>query len=180
MPLVDECGNVNESIDGVLVPERVSNWAKLMVSNPWRSENYVELGEEYLNRSTYVGQSTGYKELIKFLTDHLDARDIPDLYPPNAGFSAANTPLTKENAFLLLDWIRKLKTKRVVIPWRFLECIKEGSWLKVTVNGRMPPSKSFLVGSSLGRILQFVLLLWTFHSLMRRSMGIGYMSIRRN
>ncbi|TKY68750.1 hypothetical protein E2542_SST05010 [Spatholobus suberectus] len=99
-------------------------------------------------------QTTDCTKLIKFLTDHLGASDIPDIYPPNAGFPSVNAPLTKDNAFLLLDWIRKLKYRGVSIPERFLKCIKEGSWLKVTVNGWMPPSKSFLIGSSLGRILQ--------------------------
>ncbi|KAL9303441.1 hypothetical protein ACSQ67_020704 [Phaseolus vulgaris] len=154
MPIVDKYGNVNTSREKVLLPARVSNWAKLMVSNPWVNQNYVELREVYLNRSTYAGQSTDYQKLIKFMTDHLGASDIPDLYPPNAGFSAADTRLTKENAFLLLHWIKNLNSKSDGIPQRFLECIKNGSWLKVTVNGWMPPSKSFFIESSLGRILE--------------------------
>ncbi|RDX71797.1 hypothetical protein CR513_48797, partial [Mucuna pruriens] len=40
------------------------------------------------------------------------------------------------------------------LPEKFLKCIKEGSWLKVTVNGYRPPSESFLISSSLGSILQ--------------------------
>ncbi|ESW06248.1 hypothetical protein PHAVU_010G031600 [Phaseolus vulgaris] len=154
MPIVDKYGNVNESRNKVLVPARVSNWAKLMVSNPWVNQNYVEMGEVYLNRSTYAGQSTDHQKLIEFMTDHLGASDIPDLYPPNAGFSAADTRLTKENAFLFLRWIKNQNSKLGGIPQRFLECIKNGSWLKVTVNGWMPPSKSFLIESSLGKTLE--------------------------
>ncbi|TKY68745.1 hypothetical protein E2542_SST05005 [Spatholobus suberectus] len=154
MPLVDNYGYVNKSRRGFLVPANVSKWANLVVSNLWSNENYIELGKEYLHPSCYAGQSTDYQKLIKFLTDQLGASDIPDIYPPNAGFAALDTQLTKENAFLLLDWIQKLKYRGVSIPERFLKCVKEGRWLKVTVNGWMPPSKSFLIGSSLGRILQ--------------------------
>ncbi|XP_020203404.1 uncharacterized protein LOC109788952 [Cajanus cajan] len=154
MPLVDNYGHVTECRKGVLVPANVSKWADLIVSNPWRNENYVELGKEYLNPSHYAGQYTGSGKLIEFLKNHVEASDIPYIYPPNAGFSAVDTPLTKGNAFLLLDWIRNLKYRGVHLPERFLKCIKEGSWLKVTAIGWRPPSKSFLIGSSLGRILQ--------------------------
>ncbi|XP_058745298.1 uncharacterized protein LOC131618047 [Vicia villosa] len=154
MPLVDSYGAVTEIGKGVLVPANVSKWADLIVSNPWRNENYVELGKDYLNSSSYAGQYTDSGKLIDFLKTHVGASDIPHISPPNAGFSAVNTPLTKDNAFLLLEWIRKLKYKGVRLPERFLKCIKDGSWLKVTVNGYRPPSKSFLIRSPLGKILQ--------------------------
>lgn len=154
MPLVDNYGHVTACRKGVLVPANVSKWADLIVSNPWRREDYVELGKEYLQPLDCAGQYTGHGKLIEFLVNHVDASDIPNIYPPNAGFSAVETPLTKENALLLLNWIRKLKSRGVNLPERFLKCIKEGSWLKVTVNEWRPPSKSFLIGSSLGRILQ--------------------------
>jgi sacsin len=136
------------------VPANVSKWADLIVSNPWRHESYVELGKEYLNSSSYAGQSTSSGKLIDFLKTHVGASDIPNISPPNAGFSAVDTPLTKDNAFLLLDWIRNLKYKGKHLPDRFLECIKDGSWLKVTVNGYRPPSKTFFINSPLGEILQ--------------------------
>ncbi|KAK2406054.1 ATP/DNA binding protein [Trifolium repens] len=154
MPLVDNYGCVTVSRKGVLVPANVSKWADLIVTNPWRHENYVELGKEYLNSSSYAGQSTSSGMLINFLKLHVGASDIPNISPPNAGFSAVDTPLTKDNAFLLLDWIRNLKYKGVHLPERFLKSIKDGSWLKVTVNGYRPPSKSFLIRSPLGKILQ--------------------------
>ncbi|XP_061376034.1 uncharacterized protein LOC133318104 [Gastrolobium bilobum] len=154
MPLVDNYGCVTQSRKGVLVPANVSKWADLIVSNPWRNEDYVELGKEYLTSGYYAGQYTGSGQLIKFLQTYAEASDIPHISPPNAGFSAVDTPLTKDNAFLLLDWIRNLKSRGVRLPERFLKCIKEGSWLKVTANGWRPPSKSFLIRSSLGRILQ--------------------------
>jgi sacsin len=154
LPLVDNYGCVTQRRNGVLVPANVSKWADLIVSNPWRNENYVELGNDYKNSSSYAGQFTGPGRLINFLTTHVGASDIPYISPPNAGFSAVDTPLTKDNAFLLLDWIRNLKCKGVKLPERFLKCIKDGSWLKVTINGYRPPSKSFLIRSPLGKILQ--------------------------
>ncbi|WJX32086.1 hypothetical protein P8452_20455 [Trifolium repens] len=155
MPLVDNYGHITKSRKVVLLPANVSKWAGLIVSNPWRNEGYVELGKAYLNASSYAGQNTSSRMLIDFLKNHVRASDIPDISPPNAGFSAADTPLTKDNAYLLLDWIQNLKYRGVILPQRFLECIKKGNWLKVTCsNGYMPPSKSFLIGSSLGKILQ--------------------------
>ncbi|KAF7834061.1 ATP/DNA-binding protein [Senna tora] len=153
MPLIDNYGGVAACRVGVLMPANVSKWADLIVSNPWRAEGYVELSEDYLHSRQYAGQSSRDKELLNFLKTRVGASDIPDISPPNAGFSAVNTPLTKENAFLLLEWIRKLKYKGV-LPGRFLKSIREGSWLKVTVNGYRSPSQSFLIGSSLGSLLQ--------------------------
>ncbi|XP_058745312.1 uncharacterized protein LOC131618061 [Vicia villosa] len=151
MPLVDNYGQINKKRGVVLLPANVSKWAHLIVSNPWRNENYVELGKSYLNTSSYAGHCTDSEMFIGFLRTYVKASDIPNLSPPNAGFSAADTPLTSDNAFLLLDWIRNINHS--VLPVRFLECIKKGSWLKVRSNGYKPPSKSFLIGSSLGTLL---------------------------
>jgi len=154
MPLVDNYGSITKTRRGVLVPANVSKWARLTVSsNPWKSENYVELGKAYLNASSYAGQYTDSEKLIDFLKTHVRASDIPYISPPNAVISAADTPLTKDSAFLLLDWIQKPKYRGVNLPETFLKCLKEGSWLKVT-RGYNPPSKSFLIGSSLGKLLQ--------------------------
>ncbi|XP_045787926.1 uncharacterized protein LOC123883230 [Trifolium pratense] len=154
MPLVDNYGRTTTSRNGVLLPANVSKWAGLIVSNPWRNENYVELGKAYLNPISYAGQHTDSGKLINFLKNHVKASDIPYISPPNAGFSAADTPLTKDNAFLLLDWIRNMNRRGVDLPEIFLECIKGGRWLKVAGNGYMSPSKSFLIGAKLGKLLQ--------------------------
>jgi len=69
MPLLDNFGCVRKLRKGVLMLASVSKWASFIVSNPWRSEDYVELGKEYLHPSCYAGQSTDYEKLIKFLTD---------------------------------------------------------------------------------------------------------------
>ncbi|XP_028766278.1 uncharacterized protein LOC114724136 [Neltuma alba] len=153
LPLIDNYGRVSTCRQGVLVPAKGSKWADLIVSNPWRDEGYVELKEDYLHSRFYASQYTKQNELMGFLGARVGACDIPHIYPPNAGFSSVNNPLTKENAFLLLGWIRNLKY-RGILPERFLKSIKEGSWLKVTINGYRPPSKSFLVDSTLGNLLQ--------------------------
>ncbi|KAG6672488.1 hypothetical protein I3842_16G059700 [Carya illinoinensis] len=157
MPLVNNYGNLIRQRKGVLVPANQSKWAGLIGSNPWRGESYVELGEEYLRPRSFAGESCSREKLLEFLKTHVAASDIPDLSPPNVAIPAVSAPLTKQNAFLLLDWIQNLKCRRTQIPDKFLVSIKEGSWLKITTNGCSgcrPPSQSFMLTSSLGNILQ--------------------------
>ncbi|KAJ0010297.1 hypothetical protein Pint_34765 [Pistacia integerrima] len=127
MPLVDNYGNVSTKRKGVLVPANGSNWVNLIGSNPWRQQSYIELGEDYLRPYCYAGQSTHGKQFLEFLKSNVGACDIPDISPPDAGIPAVYSPLTKQNAFLLLDWIKNLKNN---IPQKLLTCIKEGGWLK--------------------------------------------------
>ncbi|KAK9928973.1 hypothetical protein M0R45_026084 [Rubus argutus] len=151
MPLVDSYGNIIKSRTGVVVPATGSKWAGLTDSNLWRTEGYVELGEHYMNSGNFAGKFTPQKKLLEFLVDHAAALDVPHISAPNNGISSVSAPLTKQNAILLLDWIRQLKYTGVSIPQKFLTCIKEGSWLKVTLNGYAgyrPPSQSFLLSSS--------------------------------
>ncbi|GAV87289.1 LOW QUALITY PROTEIN: hypothetical protein CFOL_v3_30715, partial [Cephalotus follicularis] len=157
MPLVDNYGYVSTTREGVLVPAKGSNWSQLMLSNPWRREGYIELSEDYLRPGTFAGVSTTGAQLIEFLKSHLRVSDIPYITPPNDGIPAVSAPLTRENAFLLLEWISNLKSNRIGIPAKFLACIKEGSWLKINMNGSSgcrPPSQSFMLSSSWGNILQ--------------------------
>ncbi|KAA8519136.1 hypothetical protein F0562_013391 [Nyssa sinensis] len=157
MPLVDNYGCVTKKRKGVLVPANGSKWVGLIGSNSWRDEGYVELGEDYLTAGNFAGVSTPAKQLIMFLRSHLEASDVPDLSPPNAVIPTMSAPLTKQNTFLLLDWIRNLKQKRSHMPGNFLNCIKEGRWLKISLNGSpgyRPPSQSFLPSSSWGHLLQ--------------------------
>ncbi|XP_034926007.1 uncharacterized protein [Populus alba] len=151
MPLVDSYGRVIKARNAVLVPANESKWVQLIGSNPWSGESYVELGEDYLQPACFAGTSTSGKQLMNFLKIYVKASDIPHISPPNAGIPTASTPLTKQNAFLLLDWIRELKWRGNHIPARFMACIQEGSWLKITMNGSpgyKPPSQSFLLASS--------------------------------
>ncbi|XP_057972588.1 uncharacterized protein LOC131160730 [Malania oleifera] len=157
MPLVDNYGCIATRRNGVLVPANGSQWVELIGSNPWRDEGYLELGEDYLHSSKFAGVCTAGKEMIKFLKKHVAASDIPNLTPPDAVIPSVSTPLTKRNVFLLLDWIQNMRCKRIRLPNRFLKCIKEGSWLKVSLSGSpgyRPPSESFLLTSSWGNLLQ--------------------------
>nr|XP_020175786.1 uncharacterized protein LOC109761383 [Aegilops tauschii subsp. strangulata] len=67
--------------------------------------------------------------------------------------SAASSHLTVDNAILLLQWIRNLKSKGVQLPASFLASVKEGSWLKTSV-GYQPPAESFMSSSEWGNLLQ--------------------------
>ncbi|XVE56520.1 hypothetical protein DITRI_Ditri04bG0017200 [Diplodiscus trichospermus] len=158
MPLVDNYSNVTATTKGkILVPASGSKWASLIGSNPLKAEGYIELGEAYLHRGNFVGQITPAKKLLEFLGSHVAVSDIPSLSPPNAAIPAVSSPLTKENTFLLLDWIRNLKNRGTPIPEKFLTSIKVGNWLKVTINGSSgykPPAQSFYYSSSWGNILQ--------------------------
>ncbi|WCJ36321.1 DNA binding ATP binding [Euphorbia peplus] len=151
MPLVDNYGTVGTKRNAVLVPANGSKWVQLIGSNPWRREGYVELGEEYTRPASFAGQSTKGNELLGFLKTHLGASDIPRISPPNSGIPTVSAPLTKQNVFLLLDWIRNLRRVGSLIPEKFLNCIKDGSWLRTTLNGSSvyrPPSQSFLLNSN--------------------------------
>ena len=157
MPIVDNYGNLTAEWKGVLVPANGSKWVGLIGSNPWRGEGYVELGEDYLHPGRFAGEFTSGEQLLNFLKTYVAASDIPDIPPPNAVIPSVSAPLTSENVFLLLDWIRNLKLRGTFFPQKFLNCIKEGSWLKITVNGHSgyrPPSQSFFLSSSLGNIMQ--------------------------
>ncbi|XP_058226463.1 uncharacterized protein LOC131335221 [Rhododendron vialii] len=157
MPLVDNYGLVSTKRSGVLVPASGSKWVSLIGSNPWRGQGFVELGEDYLRSRKFASVHTPEKQLINFLKTHLSACDVPDISPPNAVIPTMSAPLTKQNTFLLLDWIRSLKWKRVHMPENFLTCIKKGQWMRVSLSGSpgyRSPSESFLTDSSWGHLLQ--------------------------
>nr|GLL31644.1 uncharacterized protein LOC109170777 [Ipomoea trifida] len=154
MPLVDDYGQVTTKGKGVVVPANGSKWVQLIGSNPWKSEGYIELGEDYLHSRSYADVSTKKEELLEFLRTYAGALDIPNLPPPDATLSSLSSPLTRENAFMLLDWIGNMRMK---MPARFLACIQNGSWLKVRLCGNpgyRPPSQSFFHSSSWGHHLQ--------------------------
>ncbi|KAH7865193.1 hypothetical protein Vadar_003388 [Vaccinium darrowii] len=105
----------------------------------------------------FASVHTPEKQLINFLKTYLSACDIPNISPPNAVVPTMSAPLTKQNTFLLLDWFRSLKSKRVPMPKKFLTCIKEGRWMRVSQSGSPDyrrPSESFLTDSSWGHLLQ--------------------------
>ncbi|XP_031105568.1 uncharacterized protein LOC116010347 [Ipomoea triloba] len=156
MALFDDYGRVATKRKRVVVPADGSKWVQLLgPSNPWKREGYIELGGEYLHAQRYAGVCTNKEELLDFLKTYAGVLDIPNLPPPDASLSSMASPLTRDNAFLLLGWIDKMKKKE--IPETFLKCIREGSWLRVHVCGNpgyRPPSQSFLPSSSWGDHLQ--------------------------
>ncbi|XP_040998428.1 uncharacterized protein LOC121244429 [Juglans microcarpa x Juglans regia] len=157
MPLVNKYGKLIRKRKRVLVPANRSKWAGLNGSNPWSGQSYVELGGEYLRPGSFAGESCSGEQLLEFLKTQVAASDIPHIDPPNVAIPAVSAPLTKQNAFLLLDWIQNLKCRRTQIPNKFLTSIKEGSWLKITTNGcsgYSPPCRSFMLTSSLGNFLE--------------------------
>lgn len=146
MPVVDKYGAVIKHNQKLLIPADGSKWAELFDSNPWENDGFVELGGDYISPVYFAGESITREQLTDFLRTHIGAFDIPDISPPNTEVSVVSSPLTVQNVILLLDWIRSLKTRRLSIPCKFLKCIKEGCWLRVTVNGSpgyRPPSESF-------------------------------------
>ena len=153
MPLVDSYGHVTTVRSGVLVPANGSKWVELIGYNTWNKKNYIELGEDYFHPACFAGTCKSGKQFMEFLSTHVKAADIPHISPPKAGIPTTSGPLTKQNAFLLLEWIRELQRKGISIPKKFLTCIKEGSWLKIKINdspGYRPPSESFLLASDGG------------------------------
>ncbi|KAF0894857.1 hypothetical protein E2562_004869 [Oryza meyeriana var. granulata] len=153
MPVIDNYGSVITARKRILVPAKGSKWVGLMGSNPWRNEKYVELSEDYKSTNCFAGQFTSEDQLMAFLKTQLQASDVPFIYPPNASFPTVSSPLTVDNAILLLQWIGNLKSKGVQLPARFLACIEHGSWLKTSV-GYKPPNESFLSSAEWGSLLQ--------------------------
>ncbi|VFQ62573.1 unnamed protein product [Cuscuta campestris] len=158
MPLVDDNKRVATQRGGVIVPANGAKWVQLTGSNLWKGEGYIELGEDYLHSRRYAGGVlTQKKDILEFLKSYAGAMDIPHLPLPNAVLYSMSSPLTKENAFLLLDWISYNRRNRIPIPGSFLSCVKNGSWLRVRLcgsTGNRPPSQSFFHSSSWGHHLQ--------------------------
>ncbi|RWW07452.1 hypothetical protein BHE74_00013449 [Ensete ventricosum] len=153
LPIVDDYGYVTVQSTQVLMPAKVSKWAGLLGSNPWRTAHYVVLCTEYLSPGAFAGTYTSEGQILPFLQSHVKASDVPYVYPPDAAFATVYSPLTKENAFLLLEWIRNIRSKGTNNLQNFLNCIRTGSWLKTSI-GYKPPSESFLPSSEWGNLLQ--------------------------
>ncbi|KAL8143905.1 hypothetical protein V2J09_016937 [Rumex salicifolius] len=157
MPLINNYGQIVARRNGVLVPANGSTWVQLLNSNPWKAEDYVELHEDYLRKGKFDSQHSSKKELVEFLRDNVGTCDVPDIDPPTSALTCVFAPLTKENAFLLLDWIRKIRSKGIALPSEFIKSIREGNWLRVSMSGCIgyrPPCQSFLYSSSWGSLLQ--------------------------
>ncbi|CAM8919138.1 unnamed protein product [Rhodiola kirilowii] len=155
--LLDRYGQTVSNYGGVLVPAKGSKWVELIGMNPWKQAEYVQLGENYLQAYNFAGCYTGESQLLEFVRTYMGARDIPDVSPPNDAIPTVAASLTKQNALLLLDWVHSLLLRKIPLPEKFLNSIKQGSWLRITLNnspGYKPPSQSFLLDSSSGILLQ--------------------------
>ncbi|XBI83237.1 hypothetical protein VPH35_091766 [Triticum aestivum] len=153
MPVIDNYGNAVTERQSILVPANGSKWVGLMGTNPWRNEKYIELSADYKSAGHFAGNYTPEDQILDFLKTKMQASDVPFIHPPNASFPTVSSSLTVDNAILLLQWIRNLKSKGVQLPATFLACVKGGSWLKTSV-GYKPPAESFMSSSEWGNLLQ--------------------------
>ena len=156
IPLVNNCGHVVVTRSIVLVPSKVSKWAALLGENPWRPQNYVELGDDYL----CFGDSSGDRpehicedQFLSFIKVYLQATDMPFLIPSDASFPAASSSLMAQNALLLLEWIENLRSRGVGLPKKFISCIMHGNWLMTSV-GYRSPADSFMPNAEWGCLFQ--------------------------
>ncbi|XP_022685243.1 uncharacterized protein LOC101770506 [Setaria italica] len=152
MPVIDSYGNAVWDRNSIMVPAKGSKWVGLMGTNPWRKDGYIELSADYKSAGHFAGNYTSEDQLLEFLKKHLQVSDVPLIRPPNTSFPAVRSPLTVDNAFLLLEWIRNRKSKGR-LPDQFLASVKEGRWLKTSLEYK-PPKESFLSSAKWGSILQ--------------------------
>ncbi|POO03753.1 Histidine kinase-like ATPase, C-terminal domain containing protein [Trema orientale] len=144
IPVIDGCGQVRKERNVTLVPASGSKWVKLFgPSNPYLSHYYIDIGDVYSKSGTFLGECTPDKVVLDFICKYSKAMDLPDLSPPNLELKIASSQLSIEQAFLLLDWIRLLRTKGFNIPERFKESFQNGKWMK-TYTGYKSPRKSVL------------------------------------
>ncbi|KAJ4799969.1 ATP/DNA binding protein [Rhynchospora pubera] len=153
MPIIDNHGSLITKRTKVLVPARCSKWFSLMGSNPWRSENYIELSGDYGQSSSFAGNHTPENKILAFIQTQIGAADVPYIYPPNANCQVFHSPLTQENALLLLQWIRNMMSGGAALPSCFLNCVKNGSWIKTSV-GYNSPKESFFCTEECTSLLQ--------------------------
>ena len=78
-----------------------------MERNPWTIMGISTLFKYYLTLQPYVGVFIySLNDLVSFIRRDLDVVYIPDLFPLNASIPIDSHALTKENAFLILQWIK--------------------------------------------------------------------------
>ncbi|XP_077228721.1 uncharacterized protein LOC143861716 [Tasmannia lanceolata] len=153
IPVVDKYGKVIVERKKALVPASLSKWVELAFTNLWGGEKYVELGEDYVRPRCFAGESVEENQFLDFLKRCIGAVDIPEACPPDASLLAASSPLSKNNALLLLEWIQNSMIKGIEIPNRFIKSITQGKWLK-TCLGYKSPAESFLCGPRWGALVQ--------------------------
>jgi hypothetical protein len=128
IPLVDEGGKIIRVQGSLkfLQPASTNNWAKLMGRNPLTTMGFSTLSEGHLTLPSCAGALMySVNDLVSFFRRYLDVVDTLDLFPSNANLSGVSHALTKENAFLLLQWIQYLKKNQKMLD-AFIHGILEG------------------------------------------------------
>ncbi|XP_062118267.1 uncharacterized protein LOC133831877 [Humulus lupulus] len=162
LPVIDGCNHVHvrKEKSVTLVPVYRSKWAKLFgPCNPYLDQNYIDVGDVYAKSSSFLGEFTLDKVVLDFICKYTKAMDLPELTPPNLELKIASSPLSMEQVFMLLDWIRLLRTRGLCIPERFKASIQDGKWLK-TYMGYNSPRQSILpdeTGKSMFDMVKHVL-----------------------
>lgn len=153
LPIVDSLGCMHTEWMKALVPPAGSKWYKLFGRTPFKSHGYVAMGKNiYCQSKDFSGRHTPNESLLHFMMVYTKALDLPEILPPDVELPVANKHLTAEQAFILLDWIQNLKSRRSFMPPRFIACIRNGSWMKTNA-GYKSPNKSFLFDGSQESIL---------------------------
>ncbi|OMO50900.1 hypothetical protein CCACVL1_30168 [Corchorus capsularis] len=147
MPIVDGSGLVRKQRSVTLVPISRSKWPTLSgPTNPFLKQNYVDIAEVYAKSYQCNGEHTPEEELLDFLAKNLEAKDLPQLCPPDMVLPLKSY-LTCEEAYLLLDWIRFLRISGLSIPQNFIQSIRIRRWMK-TYSGLSCPSQCFLLDTT--------------------------------
>ncbi|KAF4379461.1 hypothetical protein G4B88_024446 [Cannabis sativa] len=162
VPIIDGCDRVHvrKEKSVTLAPVSGSKWAKLFgPSNPFLNQKYIDVGNEYVWRSSFLGETTSEKVILDFICKYTKSMDLPELSPPNLELKVAFSPLSMKQAFMLLDWIRFLQTRGACLPERFQASILDGKWLR-TYTGYKSPRQSILpdeTGKSMFDMVKHVL-----------------------
>ncbi|KAJ4849815.1 hypothetical protein Tsubulata_024017, partial [Turnera subulata] len=153
IPIIDGYGHLRTKRVETLVPASPgSKWMKLLgPNNPFVEHFYVDLGEIYAESSQFAGQHIPEKQLLSFISKHSEASDLDGLPPPDAPLQVASSKLTCDQAFLLLDWIRKARARDPSLPEKFVTSVRCGKWLKA-YSGFTSPSQSILP-DAMGKII---------------------------
>ncbi|KAJ4839696.1 hypothetical protein Tsubulata_033291 [Turnera subulata] len=129
--IVDGSGHLRTKRVATLVS--ASSRSKLMKllgpNNPFVDHFYVDLGGIYAESSQFSGQHIPEKQLPNFISKHSEASDLDGLPPPDAPLQVASSKLTCDQAFLLLDWIRKARARDPCLPEKFVTSVRCGKWL---------------------------------------------------
>jgi hypothetical protein len=116
----------------------------------WGSKLLVQFifaGVPIIDEEFYGNRINAYKEELMVIGVQVEFA--------NASIHIGNQPLCTEDAILLLQWIRHLRSSGIQLPKNFLGNIKDGKWL-MTSSGYNAPSQSFLLSSEWTNLRQII------------------------